>query len=127
MTSEQLILSYGFYASGNCDCGGVRNDKYRKGPFIIYIRKTKDQFKIKRNNEVLVPLKKLNEFASDEKDKTKMPIAQLIGKMKKTLLTEIKFKEKDDPLNIHRPYTETVLEVALKFKDYNQFKHFLNN
>lgn len=62
MTSEQLILSYGFYASGSCDCGGVRNDKYRKGPFIIYIRKTKNQFKIKRNNEVIVPLKLLNEL-----------------------------------------------------------------
>lgn len=62
MTSEELIKQYGFHESGTCDCGGVRNDKYRKGAFIIYIRKTKNQFKIKRNNEVIVPLKSLNEL-----------------------------------------------------------------
>ena len=62
MTSEELIKSFGFYPSGSCDCGGVRNDKYRKGPFVIYFRKTKNQFKIKRNNEVIVPLKNINEL-----------------------------------------------------------------
>lgn len=62
MNYEDIIKKYGFYPSGICDCGGVRNDKYRKGPFIIYIRKTKNQFKIKRNNEVVVPLKNLNEL-----------------------------------------------------------------
>lgn len=62
MTYEEIILSFGFYSSGACNCGGVRNDKYRKGPFIIYIRKTKNQFKINRNNEVIVPLKSLNEL-----------------------------------------------------------------
>jgi hypothetical protein len=62
MTSEDLIKRYGFYQSGSCDCGGVRNDKYRNGPFIIYIRKTKNQFKIKKKNEVIVPLKSLNEL-----------------------------------------------------------------
>lgn len=60
MTTEQLIISFGFHQSGSCDCGGVRNDKYRKGPFIIYIRKTKNQFKIKRNNEIVIPLTNLN-------------------------------------------------------------------
>jgi hypothetical protein len=62
MTTEQTISSFGFYPSGSCDCGGVRNEKYRKGPFVIYIRKTKNQFKIKRKNEVVVPLKSLNEL-----------------------------------------------------------------
>lgn len=62
MTSEELIKQNGFYPSGSCDCGGVRNDKYRKGPFVIYIRKTKNQFKIKWNNEVVIPLKSLNEL-----------------------------------------------------------------
>lgn len=69
MTTEETILSFGFYPSGNCDCGGVRNDKYRNGAYVIYIRKGKDhtgaaknQFKIKRKNEVVVPLKSLNEL-----------------------------------------------------------------
>jgi hypothetical protein len=62
MTNEELIKQFGFYQSGSCDCGGVRNEKYRKGPFVIYIRKTKNQFKIKRKNEVVIPLKSLNEL-----------------------------------------------------------------
>lgn len=62
MTSEDLIKSFGFYPSGTCDCGGVRNDKYRKGAYVIYIRKTKNLFKIKRNNEVIIPLKSINEL-----------------------------------------------------------------
>lgn len=62
MTNEELIKQFGFYPSGSCDCGGVRNDKYRKGPFVIYIREKKNQFKIKRNNEVVIPLKSLNEL-----------------------------------------------------------------
>lgn len=62
MTNEELIKIYGFYPSGSCDCGGVRNEKYRKGSYVIYTRKTKNQFKIKRNNEVIVPLKSLNEL-----------------------------------------------------------------
>lgn len=62
MTNDELIKQYGFYPVGPCDCGGVRNDKYRKGPHVIYVRKTKNQFKIKRNNEVIVPLKSLNEL-----------------------------------------------------------------
>lgn len=62
MINEDLIKSFGFYPSGSCDCGGVRNEKYRKGPFVIYIRVKKNQFKIKRNNEVVIPLKSLNEL-----------------------------------------------------------------
>jgi hypothetical protein len=62
MTTEEIILSFGFHPSGTCDCGGVRNEKYRKGPFVIYIRKTKNLFKIKRKNEVVIPLKSLNEL-----------------------------------------------------------------
>lgn len=65
MTTEQTILSFGFYASGACDCGGVRNEKYRKGPYVIYIRNVKNQFKIKRKNEVVVPLKSLNELEKE--------------------------------------------------------------
>lgn len=65
MTNDELIKSFGFYPSGSCDCGGVRNDKYRNGPYLIYIRKTKKQFKIKRKNEVVVPLKSLNELEKE--------------------------------------------------------------
>ena len=75
MTSEELIKSFGFYPSGSCDCGGVRNDKYRKGPFVIYIRKTKNQFKIKRNNEVIVPLKNINELEKTLQETFPQPAA----------------------------------------------------
>lgn len=75
MTSEELIKQYGFYPSGSCDCGGVRNDKYRNPPFVIYIRKTKKQFKIKRNNEVVVPLKSLNELEKVLQETFSQPVA----------------------------------------------------
>lgn len=65
MKNEDLIKQFGFYPSGSCDCGGVRNDKYRKGSYVIYIRVKKNQFKIKRNNEVVIPLKSLNELEKD--------------------------------------------------------------
>lgn len=75
MTSEELILSFGFYPSGSCDCGGVRNEKYRKGQFVIYIREKKNQFKIKRKNEVVVPLKSLNELEKALQETFPQPVA----------------------------------------------------
>lgn len=75
MNYEQTISSYGFYPSGACDCGGVRNDKYRKGSYVIYIRKTKNQFKIKRKNEVVVPLKSLNELEKALQETFPQPVA----------------------------------------------------
>lgn len=75
MTYEQTILSYGFYPSGSCDCGGMRNDKYRNGAYVIYIRSTKNQFKIKRKNEVIIPLKSLNELEKALKETFPQPVA----------------------------------------------------
>jgi hypothetical protein len=75
MNHDETIKSYGFYASGTCDCGGVRNDKYRKGAYVIYIRKTKNQFKIKRNNEVVVPLKSLNDLEKALQETFPQPVA----------------------------------------------------
>jgi hypothetical protein len=75
MTTVEIILSFGFYASGGCECGGVYNDKYRKGPFVIYIRKTKNQFKIKKKNEVIIPLKSLNELEKSLQETFPQPVA----------------------------------------------------
>jgi len=75
MNYEDIIKQYGFYTAGACDCGGVRNDKYRKGPFVIYIRKTKNQFKIKRKNEVVIPLKSLNELEKTLQETFPQPVA----------------------------------------------------
>lgn len=75
MSHEEIIRSFGFYPSGSCDCGGVRNDKYRKGPFVIYIRKTKNLFKIKRKNEVVIPLKSLNELEKVLQETFPQPVA----------------------------------------------------
>jgi hypothetical protein len=60
MTTEEIILSFGFHPSGTCDCGGMRNEKYRKGEIVIYVRKKSGHFKIKRKNQVVVPLTNLN-------------------------------------------------------------------
>lgn len=62
MTIEETIQQYGFYPSGSCDCGGMRNDKYRKGEIVIYVRKKTNQFKIKKKNQVVIPLMSLNEL-----------------------------------------------------------------
>jgi hypothetical protein len=75
MTYEQAILSFGFYPSGSCECGGVRNEKYRKGAYVIYIRKTKNQFKIKKKNELIIPLKSLNELEKDLQETFPQPVA----------------------------------------------------
>jgi hypothetical protein len=75
MNYEQTILSFGFYPSGSCDCGGVRNEKYRKGQFVIYVREKKNQFKIKRKNEVVVPLKSLNELEKALQETFPQPVA----------------------------------------------------
>jgi antitoxin component YwqK of YwqJK toxin-antitoxin module len=75
MTTEQTISSFGFYPSGSCDCGGIRNDKYRNGAYVIYIRNTKKQFKIKRKNEVVVPLKSLDELEKSLQETFPEPVA----------------------------------------------------
>lgn len=75
MTSEETIKQFGFYPSGSCDCGGVRNEKYRKGAYVIYIRKTKNLFKIKRKNELIVPLKSLNELEKALQETFPQPVA----------------------------------------------------
>lgn len=75
MTYEDTIKTFGFYASGSCECGGVRNEKYRNGAYVIYIRKTKNQFKIKRKNEVIVPLKPLNELEKSLQETFSQPVA----------------------------------------------------
>jgi hypothetical protein len=75
MNIEEIIKGYGFYSCGSCDCGGIRNDKYRNGPFVIYIRKTKNQFKIKRKNEIVVPLKSLNDLEKDLQKTFQKPVA----------------------------------------------------
>jgi hypothetical protein len=75
MNYEETIKSFHFYSSGSCECGGVRNEKYRNGAYVIYIRKTKNQFKIKRKNEVVVPLKSLNELEKALQETFPQPVA----------------------------------------------------
>jgi hypothetical protein len=75
MSYEETIQSFGFYPSGSCDCGGVRNEKYRKGAYVIYIRSTKNQFKIKKKNEVIIPLKSLNELEKSLQETFPQPVA----------------------------------------------------
>lgn len=57
MNSVPKILSdYGFTRSGSCNCGGTRNEIYRKDSYYLYLRKTRFLFKIKKRSEVIVPI-----------------------------------------------------------------------
>lgn len=75
MTIEETIKAFDFNPSGSCDCGGMRNDKYRKGNYVIYIRKKTNQFKIKKKNEVLIPLMNLNALEETLQKTFPQPVA----------------------------------------------------
>lgn len=72
MNSAPKILSdYGFTRSGSCSCGGTRNDIYKKyadkQAFTLYYRKTRHVFKIKKKNDVIVPITSLTNLETDLK------------------------------------------------------------
>lgn len=54
-TSEDILKQFGFYKSGSCNCGGVRNIKYKNGKYICYLRPGKEIFRIKEKNSFLDP------------------------------------------------------------------------
>jgi hypothetical protein len=56
----QQILSAGFHEIAGCNCGGVKNRKFKNGAFVILYRARTGLFKLKRTNEVLYPLQSVN-------------------------------------------------------------------
>ena len=68
MNSVPKILSdYGFTRSGSCSCGGTRNEIYKKDSFVLYYRKTRHVFKIKKKNEIIVPITSLTNLETELK------------------------------------------------------------
>jgi hypothetical protein len=64
-----IVISHDFHRSGSCSCGGVRNEKYRKGSYVLYIRPTRGVFMMKKKNSKEIELtnivyleEKLNEY-----------------------------------------------------------------
>lgn len=59
---DRIIKDLGFHETIPCMCGGVKNRKYRKGIHVLYIRPTKQLFKLKRSNSEVIGLTKLSEL-----------------------------------------------------------------
>lgn len=66
-SSIEIILSFGFTRSGSCNCGGTRNEIYQKDGYYLYLRKTRFLFKIKKKNEVIVPISPLAKLETELK------------------------------------------------------------
>jgi hypothetical protein len=63
MNPLDLIKQYGFTRAGSCGCGGTQNDIYKKyvdkEVFVLYYRKRRHVFKVKKRNETFVPVTSL--------------------------------------------------------------------
>lgn len=63
----ETIKSFGFVKAGSCNCGGTRNEIYQKDGYYLYLRKTRFLFKIKKKNEVIVPISPLAKLETELK------------------------------------------------------------
>jgi hypothetical protein len=62
MKWEEVVKEHGFYETTPCMCGGIKNRKFRKRIYIVYIRESKKLFKLKRGNQTIIPLTNLSEL-----------------------------------------------------------------
>jgi hypothetical protein len=58
--AEEIFKQYGFLRAGSCNCGGTRNEIYKRDAYLIYYRKRMYTFRIKRKNEVIAPVQSLS-------------------------------------------------------------------
>lgn len=67
----EIIKDYGFARAGSCSCGGTQNELYKKIhesiPYILYYRKKRHVFKIKKKNEVIVSITSLTNLETELK------------------------------------------------------------
>lgn len=63
----EILKQFGFHRAGQCQCGGTRNEIYKKDSFVLYYRKTRHVFKIKKKNDVLVPITSLTHLETELK------------------------------------------------------------
>jgi hypothetical protein len=62
MKWEEVVKEHGFYETTPCMCGGIKNRKFRKKTYVVYIRESKKLFKLKKGNQTVVPLTNLSEL-----------------------------------------------------------------
>lgn len=62
MKTEDVLKLFGFNKSGSCNCGGIRNEKYKKGKYVCYVRPGKSTFKIKEKNSIIEPFQPLSDL-----------------------------------------------------------------
>lgn len=67
----ETIKSFGFVKAGTCNCGGTRNEIFKKyggkQVFTLYYRKSRQVFKIKQKNDVIVPITSLTNLETELK------------------------------------------------------------
>lgn len=66
-SAADIIKLFGFTRSGSCNCGGTRNEIYQKDSYYLYLRKNRFLFKIKKRNEVIVPISPLAKLETELK------------------------------------------------------------
>jgi hypothetical protein len=62
-----LIKQFGFVRAGSCSCGGTQNEIYKKDNLVLYYRKRRHVFKIKKKNETMVPVTSLTNLETELK------------------------------------------------------------
>lgn len=61
LTDYQTILStHGFTQTKGCSCGGVRQEKYIRHPYTVYVKIKAQTFRIKQNNTYITPSRPIN-------------------------------------------------------------------
>lgn len=62
MKTEDVLRLFGFNKFASCNCGGVRNEKYKKGKYVCYVRPRQLTFMIKERNSIIEPFKHLSDL-----------------------------------------------------------------
>lgn len=62
LTWEEIVNDFNFHETTPCMCGGVKNRRFRNKSYILYVRDTKNQFKLKKRNQTVIGLTILSEL-----------------------------------------------------------------
>lgn len=62
MKWEEVVKEFGFHETAPCMCGGIKNRKFRNKVHVLYIRESKQLFKLKKVNQTIVPLTGLSQL-----------------------------------------------------------------
>jgi hypothetical protein len=62
MSWLDIVKDFGFRETTPCMCGGIKNRKFRNKVHVLYIRESKQLFKLKKSNQTVVPLTSLSQL-----------------------------------------------------------------